>query len=152
MTLEQRREFARSIAAAAQAAQKKWGVPASILIAQAGHESRWGKSSLARKHNNFFGVPKHRPKVYVEYSQTLITAGKFQSFRSVSACFLAHARLIATSEVYFPAMKKAHDPLQFGIELQECGYSSDSYYGSRIGQIVIDCDLAQYDIAKEAVR
>lgn len=49
-------EFVRQIAPAAQREQKKYRIPASITIAQAGLESNWGRSRLANKYNNLFGI------------------------------------------------------------------------------------------------
>ncbi len=52
----QQNAFLKMAVPGAQAAQKKWGVPASVTIAQAILESGWGASSLAKQANNFFGI------------------------------------------------------------------------------------------------
>jgi flagellum-specific peptidoglycan hydrolase FlgJ len=46
-------DFIASIAPAAQASEKKYGVPASVTIAQAILESAWGKRAIG---NNYFGI------------------------------------------------------------------------------------------------
>lgn len=53
MTVQQ---FVSQVAPAAQREQKKYGIPASITIAQAGLESQWGNSRLGNKYNNLFGM------------------------------------------------------------------------------------------------
>ena len=50
------KQFIKQIAPAAQAEQKKYHIPASIVIAQAGLESDWGRAKLAYKYNNLFGM------------------------------------------------------------------------------------------------
>ena len=52
-----RTEFIARVVGAAQAAQRKFGVPASVSIAQAISASDWGGSEVARKANNFFDTP-----------------------------------------------------------------------------------------------
>ena len=66
------KEFIKEIAPAAQAVEKKYGIPASIIIAQAGTESDWGRAKLAYKYNNLFGIKAsgktNRVKMYDELS------------------------------------------------------------------------------------
>lgn len=53
-----------------QKEQKKYHIPASIIIAQAGTESNWGRSKLAYKYNNLFGIKatskKNRVRMYTK--------------------------------------------------------------------------------------
>jgi len=48
--------FVNKIAPYAQTLSKKYGILASISIAQAAHESNWDNSVLSSKYNNYFGV------------------------------------------------------------------------------------------------
>ena len=48
--------FIGEVAPGAIAAQRKYGVPASVTIAQAIDESGWGQSTLATKDHNLFGI------------------------------------------------------------------------------------------------
>src|ERR1039458_8854383 len=59
-----------AVVAAAQAAQRKWRVPASVTLAQWIFESSWGTSELARTANNYFGIKAHQgaaPGTYCEF-------------------------------------------------------------------------------------
>src|SRR4051812_3679502 len=53
---QHRQQFIEAAAVAAQETQRRYGVPASVAIAQAIHETGWGASGLARDGNNFFGI------------------------------------------------------------------------------------------------
>lgn len=53
---EHRLAFVNTIAPYAQTLSKKYGILASIAIAQAAHESNWDNSKLSSKYNNYFGV------------------------------------------------------------------------------------------------
>ena len=48
--------FINKIAPGALAAQRQYGIPAAVTIAQAIDESGWGRSQLAAQDNNLFGI------------------------------------------------------------------------------------------------
>lgn len=49
-------DFIRQYAEIAMRQQKKYGIPASVILAQMAFESGWGSSDLAQKGNNYFGI------------------------------------------------------------------------------------------------
>jgi cell wall-associated NlpC family hydrolase/peptidoglycan hydrolase-like protein with peptidoglycan-binding domain len=51
-----KQDFIDTVAPAAQAAQRQYGVPASVSIAQAALASEWGTSKLVKKGKNYFNV------------------------------------------------------------------------------------------------
>ena len=53
-----KKAFYEKYAAVAIEQQIKYGIPASITLAQMGFESSFGTSKLARNDSNFFGVKK----------------------------------------------------------------------------------------------
>jgi flagellum-specific peptidoglycan hydrolase FlgJ len=67
-TRQEQLAFIEHVAAAAQASQAKWAVPASITIAQAACESGWGKSELAMRDCNFFGIKARQGESYEEFT------------------------------------------------------------------------------------
>src|SRR4051794_35429256 len=108
MTRQEQLDFIASIAPAAQASEKKYGVPASITIAQAIQESGWGRRAIG---NNYFGIKARRGEQYVqftttEYNKTIKQKlqDKFRLFPSAQASFDAHGKLISSLPCYRPAM------------------------------------------------
>ena len=75
--------FIGEIAPGAVAAQRRYGVPASVTIAQAIVESGWGQSPLATRDHNLFGIKGSGPAGSVpqqtqEYDNgQLVTITKF---------------------------------------------------------------------------
>jgi flagellum-specific peptidoglycan hydrolase FlgJ len=156
----QQNAFLKLAAAAAQAAQKKWLVPASVTVAQAIFESSdaqgWGQSELARRYNNYFGVKAEHlrdPETYVELPTSEFVEGKeieelqpFEKYDSAAESFDDHGRLLATASRYAPAMALRKDPFAFAAQLQRCGYSTAPTYASKLWKAIQAYDLTQYDI------
>jgi flagellum-specific peptidoglycan hydrolase FlgJ len=152
----QQNEFLKVAAPAAQSAQKKWGVPASVTIAQAILESGWGQSALAKQANNFFGikaVANANAASYEEFPTTEFVDGrrvsemaKFARYPTPTDGFTAHGLLLAMVTRYKPAMAVCTDPKAFAAALQSCGYSTNPSYAALLDQLIADYDLTQYDI------
>ena len=148
--------FFQNTVVAAQQAQKEFGVPSSITIAQATLESGWGQSALARQANNYFGIKanaKAQPAEYMEFPTEEFVDGRkvqevarFERFSSPIASFKAHGYLLNMALRYRPAMAVKGDPEKFAQALQDCGYSTNPDYAAKLMQIVRQFDLTQYDV------
>lgn len=156
VTRAQQFAFLKTVAAAARASQAKWGVPASITIAQAIQESGWGQSELAQNGNNFFGVKVAHADGSEPYVQlptrevtkdgrTIRELAMFHRYASPEESFDAHGRLLATLVRYQPAMAVADDPAAFALQIQHCGYCTDPNYPSELMRLVKQFNLTQYD-------
>jgi len=154
MTRAQQLEFIRRIAPWAQAAAEKHGVPASVTIAQAILESGWGKSSLAAKHNNFFGIKAARsgnaavelPTWEVLNGKRVQVTARFRVFASPAECFDWRGRWLSTSKTYARAMADADDPIVFATRLWQCGYATDPNYPKKLVDLIQVYDLGQWDL------
>jgi flagellum-specific peptidoglycan hydrolase FlgJ len=163
MTPAKRGAFIASIAPAAQQTAAQFGVPASVTIAQAILESsdrfgNWGQSQLALQANNFFGIKARRADDYAEFRTAEFRNGhrraelaRFRKFPSESACFAAHAELLAGLERYRPAMAEADDPFVFAARLGPsnlggCGYSTNPEYAKELASLITEFRLTRYDV------
>lgn len=157
MATEQQLANLRAVVPAAQVCARRWGVPASITLAQWIFESSWGTSQLAVSANNCFGIKANQgsiPDTYIEMPTAEYERGKrvivealFRKYASVVESFDDHAFLLAKSARYKLAMDHSHDPGAFANALQICGYSTNPGYAVRLMQAVHDYNLTQYDIA-----
>src|SRR6266566_2541870 len=147
--------FIAQIAPLAQQSHKRFGVPASVVIAQAILESGWGQSVLSRYAQNFFGIKSPQDAgQYVEFQtkefengQPVQEIAKFRRFDTQQSCFDVHA-LLLTRKRYEPAMADADDPLVFASRLQDCGYSTDPEYAKKLVALITGFKLRKYDLAK----
>jgi flagellum-specific peptidoglycan hydrolase FlgJ len=145
--------FLRAVVPAALASMRASGVPASITIAQAILESGWGKSSLAVKANNFFGIKAAPGCDFIEMPTTEYINGErvtvqaaFARYASVEDCFKAHARLLSAAPRYVPCVAVKDQPEAFARQLQACGYSTSPTYAAMLIALMKQFDLTQYDL------
>lgn len=151
MTPEQKM-FLDAAIPAAQLSQERFGVPASITIAQAILESGWGKSGLAVKANNYFGVKAVQGHDYMDFRTTEYVHGvpehvmaHFAKYGSMAESFTAHAWLLSSLPRYAPAMAHRDDPRAFAEAIKAGGYSTAPDYADELMGLVIQWRLAQYD-------
>lgn len=149
-------QFIKTIAPAAQQEQRRYHIPASITIAQAGTESNWGRSKLAYKYNNLFGIKatKDDPKVRM-YTTEYINGKKkyvkqdFASYYRWADSIDAHTKLIvngtADNHHRFRGVQ-TNDYQTAANELQKNGYATDPNYANELIYAIKKFNLTQYDV------
>jgi flagellum-specific peptidoglycan hydrolase FlgJ len=148
--------FISEVAPGAVTAQREYGVPASVTIAQAIDESGWGQSGLAIRDHNLFGIKGVGPagsdpmptSEYVNGQQVSLTAS-FRVYRSVAQSIDDHGRLLATSGYYTKSMAVRHSPNEFASSLTGV-YATDPTYGQQLINLMQQYDLYRYDVASAA--
>ena len=145
--------FIKEVAAGAMATQRKYGVPASVTIAQAIDESGWGQSVLATNDHNLFGIKGTgpagsdvQPTQEVINGQLVNLAASFQIYQSIAQSIDAHGRLLARSGDYAGAMAQSRDPNAFAAALTGV-YATDPAYGAKLIQLMKHYDLYRFDRA-----
>ena len=148
--------FIGEVAPGAIAAQQRYGVPASVTIAQAIEESGWGQSALATKDHNLFGIkgtgpagsdplPTHE----FENGQSVPHIALFRVYHNATESIDDHGKLLATSGYYRQAMSDRQDPNAFAAALTGV-YATDPDYGSKLIDLMQRFDLYRYDTAPAA--
>jgi flagellum-specific peptidoglycan hydrolase FlgJ len=139
------------VIAAAQAAARKWGVPASVTLAQWADESAWGKD-VPEGSDNPFGIKAAPGQPFVTAATTEVEGGKvvhvearFRKFASIDAAFDAHGELLATDPRYRPAMAEAASPEAFARMLTG-RYATDPAYGGKLIAIMNGSNLYRFDV------
>ena len=146
-----RQAFISAVAPGAIAAQRKYGVPAAVTIAQAIEESGWGLSSLAVKDNNLFGIKGTGPAGSDELptqeylnGQWVSQAAAFRVYHSVAQSIDDHGKLLATSGYYTRAMAARRSPNAFAAALTGV-YATDPTYGATLIGLMRQYNLYRYD-------
>ncbi|MEA2857140.1 MAG: hypothetical protein QOH98_1461 [Methylobacteriaceae bacterium] len=140
----------KDIIAAAQASQTKWGVPASITIAQWAIESGYGAHMPAGS-NNPFGIKARPGQPSVEAmtaefigGQTIHLMQPFRKFTSMPEAFDLHGQLLHDGKPYQHAMRFLGNPDAFANALTGI-YATDPHYGRSLIALMKSLNLYQYD-------
>ena len=143
--------FISEVAPGAVAAQRRYGIPAAVTIAQAIDESGWGQSQLATADHNLFGIKGTgqagtvvRPTEEYQDGSWVATSASFRVYRNVAESIADHSRLLATGESYQQAMANRQAPDAFANDLTGV-YATDPNYGSNLIAIMRLYNLYRYD-------
>ena len=128
----------------AKAEEKKFGVPASITLAQGLLESDAGGSRLARNNNNHFGIKcfsKTCAKGHcVNYTDDT-HKDFFRNYESAWGSFRGHSLLLQKSRYKSLYQLKKTDYKGWSHGLRKAGYATDKRYGDKLIKIIEALDL-----------
>jgi len=130
--------FIDQVAPGAIAAQRTYGVPAAVTIAQAIDESGWGQCTLAVQDHNLFGIKGAGPAGSDSYptqefqnGQWVTTTAQFRAYNNIAQSIEDHGKLLATSGYYTAAMAVRQTPDSFAQALTGV-YATDPSYGTNL--------------------
>ena len=154
MANSQNAAFFEQYAQLAMEQQQKYGIPASVTLAQAAIESSWGKSACSLEDKNFFGI--HATKGWVDSGKPYTVRDdmgkvKFCKYGDVSESFEHHSRFLLENQRYrgcFGYGSDQHTDWAYGI--CRAGYAhrpSDNpdRYAKLIEDIIRQNGLEKYD-------
>lgn len=152
----QQNQFIERLAPYAKQLHQKYGVLPSITLGQAILESDWGRSELASKYNNLFGIKAYgnQPKITLstkEYvnEQWITIQGDFRVYQSFEESMDDHAQLFIHGVDWDPnkyqPVLQAQNFEQAADALQQAGYATDPTYAEKIKQVIIAHQLQKYD-------
>jgi hypothetical protein len=127
---------------------QRFGVPASISLAQGLIESRAGTSKLARQNNNHFGIKcfsKNCGKGHCSNHFDDHHKDFFRKFNTPWESWRAHSKMLAEGR-YKPLTKHGNDYKKWAHGLQQLGYATDKTYGSKLVDIIERYKLYRYDM------
>ncbi|XHS76700.1 flagellar assembly peptidoglycan hydrolase FlgJ [Burkholderiaceae bacterium UC74_6] len=143
--------FIQSQEGAARAAEQATGIPASFMLAQAAHETGWGKHGITAKDgtpsHNIFAIkatPGWTGKTvdvqtteYVDGKAQKVMA-KFRAYDSYADAYKDYARLISSNERYANVVQQARkgDAASFAQGLQKAGYATDPAYAAKLARVI----------------
>lgn len=156
-----RAEFIKKIAPYAMSAQREYGIPASISIAQAILESGNGLSKLAREANNFFGIradkfylKKDLPTYlidtaeYIKGVKVIDKKAPFRKYKDLEQSFLDHANFLEKKKRY-SSLFDTMEPELWAKGLQKAGYSTSPNYADTLIKLINSEGLKKYDTLAE---
>ena len=130
----------------AVAEQQAHGIPASIPLAQGLLESAAGRSTLATKGNNHFGIKCHSEWTGDTLLRNDDAANEcFRVYASVAESFSDHSRFLLRKR-YSPLFEyDVTDYASWAHGLKRCGYATDPNYANRLITIIERYSLYLFD-------
>jgi flagellum-specific peptidoglycan hydrolase FlgJ len=130
--------------------QKKYHIPASIILAQALLESGAGQSYLALAGNNHFGIKCTGWKGLCIYKNDDGQNTCFRKYLYPADSFEDHSRFLADRPFYRSLFKLSKtDYKGWANGLKQCGYATDPQYSAKLISLIESYRLYYYDTAKE---
>lgn len=141
--------FVQQHQTAAKQAEATSGIPASFMIAQAAHETGWGRKEIRHTDgtpaHNLFGIKAgsnwNGPTadvVTTEYvnGQPRKMVQKFRAYSSYAESFADYANLMKSSPRYAQVVKSGDNAHGFAQGLQRAGYATDPAYAEKLGKVI----------------
>lgn len=149
--LSQCQEYVARFAPVAVAEMRKFGIPASITLAQALLETNAGESELVRKANNHFGIKcqaKRCPKGHcLNYSDDS-HKDFFIKYPNAWGSFRAHSQHLKSKTRYaFLFELSPTDYRGWARGLGQAGYATDKKYAEKLTALIERLDLHRFDAA-----
>jgi flagellum-specific peptidoglycan hydrolase FlgJ len=125
------------------------GVPASIILGVAMHESGSGKSAIAQNLNNQFGVKGGGTVVYYKHNKKVKSA--YKRYDSVLDSFNDFARIMTERKQFSHLADKLtqYDYNGWAKGIQRSGYASSRKWASQVLGIIKKYDLDELDKTPE---
>ena len=129
---------------------RRYGIPASVTLAQGICESASGQSELSRKGNNHFGIKATSGWVqnggkYLVYTDDRPNE-KFCQYASVGDSYEHHSQFLKGNKRYSSLFKLSPDDYKGWTNgLQNSGYASNKKYASSLQSIIEKNNLQKYD-------
>lgn len=149
-TMSKASDYVERYAEAAMDQMRKYGIPASVTLAQGILESASGQSELSRKGNNHFGIKATKNWLenggrYLVYTDDRPDE-KFCQYASVADSYEHHSLFLKGNKRYSNLFELSPDDyVGWTRGLQEDGYATSQQYASSLQSLIRANGLDKYD-------
>lgn len=148
--MSKNKDYAEEYAEYAMEQMRRYGIPASVTLAQGIIESSNGQSQLARNENNHFGIKATQAWIADGGKYGLYTDDKpnekFCSYGSVGNSYEHHSQFLKNNQRYTGCFKLPPDDYRgWAKGLEKAGYATAGKYASSLVGVIEKNDLHKYD-------
>ncbi len=143
------KNFRSAMAAPAEAAARKTGLPAAFILGQAALESGWGRRQIpaadGRPSFNLFAlkaganwkgrVSEVRTTEYRDGVAQKVVA-RFRAYDSYEQAFGDYARMLTQSPRYRSVLANGQTVAGFAQGMQQAGYATDPAYAAKLARVI----------------
>ena len=148
--MSKNQQYAERYAAEAMEQMKRYGIPASVTLAQGILESRNGQSELSQLGNNHFGVKASKSWLknggdYLVYTDDKPNE-KFCKYATVGDSYEHHSKILKNSSRYSQCFKLSPDDYKGWTKgIERGGYATNGGYAASLQKIIETNELQKYD-------
>ena len=148
--MSKNQQYAERYAAEAMEQMKRYGIPASVTLAQGILESRNGQSELSQLGNNHFGVKASKSWLknggdYLVYTDDKPNE-KFCKYATVGDSYEHHSKILKNSSRYSQCFKLSPDDYKGWTRgIERGGYATNGGYAANLQKIIETNGLQKYD-------
>ena len=148
--MSKNQQYAERYAAEAMEQMKRYGIPASVTLAQGILESRNGQSELSQLGNNHFGVKASGSWLknggdYLVYTDDKPNE-KFCKYATVGDSYEHHSKILKNSSRYSQCFKLSPDDYKgWAKGIERGGYATNGGYAASLQKIIETNGLQKYD-------
>lgn len=147
---QQQWDYVNRFAKVAQGEMEKFGIPASIILAQGLLETNAGKSPLASSFNNHFGMKCFSRSCVKGHCNNFADDSHKDFFRIYPTAwesYRAHSQLLKQSKRYESLFQlKPTDYKGWAKGLSKAGYATDKQYAKKLIRLIEELKLYEYDV------
>ena len=144
-----KQSFIEQYAPIAMEQQQKYGIPASVTLAQMALESKWGTSKMAVNDHNYFGIKASRRWLEAGRPYSLYDDDKknekFCVFGDVLESIEYHSTLLMSERYKSCRTFPSDDWYHWLVSIKACGYATSNRYVQECTRIIKDYRLYRYD-------
>jgi hypothetical protein len=151
LTAEKNKQLAyvHRFATVAQEEMKRFGIPASITLAQGLLETNAGESPLATRNNNHFGIKcfsRTCEKGHCSNFEDDTHKDFFRNYDSAWESYRAHSLFLKDGERYQPLFDYGRtNYAAWAKGLSKAGYATDKDYAKKLIRLIEGLGLQEYD-------
>ena len=148
--MSKNQQYAERYATEAMEQMKRYGIPASVTLAQGILESRNGQSELSQLGNNHFGVKASKSWLknggdYLVYTDDKPNE-KFCKYATVGDSYEHHSKILKNSSRYSQCFKLSPDDYKGWTKgIERGGYATNGGYAASLQKIIEIDGLQKYD-------
>ncbi|MEM1123237.1 MAG: glucosaminidase domain-containing protein [Bacteroidota bacterium] len=138
--------YVKRFAKVAQGEMHKYGIPASITLAQGLLESQAGKSPLASKNNNHFGIKCFSKKCQKGHCRNFSDDSHkdfFRVYKTAWESYRAHSEFLHGKR--YRHLLRETDYKTWAHGLVKAGYATDPAYGRKLIRLIEQLELDKFD-------
>jgi len=128
------------------------GIPASIILGIAMHESGCGNSTIATKLNNQFGMKGSEKSVYYKNKKKVTTP--YKQYESVLDSFDDFARVIQEKKKFASLANQLYsmDYVAWVKGIERSGYAADKSWGKQVLALINKYNLNAFDSKPDSTK